>query len=161
MTPEKSLVVAGEASPSAAQINMVALATHDAGLCPVPPRQDGSKAPIGEWGKYQRKRPPRQRIKAWYGPHTGVGVVCGQISGNLECLEFDDPAVYYTYKGLAEVLAWRTCWNALRPVASSSPPQAASTGCTDAPKSLATRSWPAAPRNQNRWATRMIRSRLL
>jgi putative DNA primase/helicase len=80
----------------------VALAAYKYGLCPVPPRPDGSKAPIGAWEKYQRARPTRRLIEAWYGSHTGTGLVCGRISGNLECLEFEDPTVYEAYKTLAE-----------------------------------------------------------
>jgi putative DNA primase/helicase len=63
---------------------------------------DGSKAPVGEWGKFQMQPPSRREIESWYGPNTGVGLVCGKISGNLECLEFDDPAVYEAYKELTQ-----------------------------------------------------------
>jgi len=83
-------------------VSRVALVAFDSGLCPVPPRMDGTKAPVGEWRKYQRQRPARGEIESWYGPNTGVGLVCGKISGNLECLEFDDSAAYEAYKGLAE-----------------------------------------------------------
>lgn len=83
-------------------VRRVALAAYNNGLCPVPPRPDGSKAPIGNWGRYQRVRPTCRLIEAWYGGHTGVGLVCGGISGNLECLEFDEPAAYHSYKGLAK-----------------------------------------------------------
>jgi putative DNA primase/helicase len=65
---------------------------------------DGSKAPVGEWSQYQKVRPSRQQIKTWYGPHTGIGLVCGKVSGNLECLEFDDLATYDAYKALATVV---------------------------------------------------------
>jgi putative DNA primase/helicase len=83
-------------------VGETALAAYYAGLCPVPPRMDGSKAPVGEWRKYQKQRPGRGEIDNWYGPNTGLGLVCGKTSGNLECLEFDDPAVYETYKELAQ-----------------------------------------------------------
>jgi putative DNA primase/helicase len=62
---------------------------------------DGSKAPVGEWGNYQKELPSLREVESWYGPNTGVGLVCGRISGNLECLEFDDPAVYEGYTELA------------------------------------------------------------
>jgi hypothetical protein len=35
------------------EIRQVALAAYNAGLCPLPPRQDGSNAPIGVWRRYQ------------------------------------------------------------------------------------------------------------
>src|SRR5919106_6041013 len=83
-------------------VRTAAIAAFSAGLCPVPPRMDGTKAPVGEWRKFQKQRPGRSEIESWYGPNTGLGLVCGKISGNLECLEFDDSAAYDAYKGLAE-----------------------------------------------------------
>lgn len=83
-------------------IRQTALAAHKAGLSLVPPREDGSKAPIGGWGKYQKYRPLLRQIHNWYGAHTGVGLVCGRVSRNLECLEFDDSDVYSAYNGLAK-----------------------------------------------------------
>jgi putative DNA primase/helicase len=82
-------------------VRRVALAAYNNRLCPVPPRPDGSKAPIGDWGRYQRIRPTPRQIETWYGCNTGVGLVCGGISDNLECLEFDEPVVYDSYKDLA------------------------------------------------------------
>jgi hypothetical protein len=64
-------------------VGEAALAAYYAGLCTVLPRMDGIKAPIGEWREYQRQRPGRSEIENWYGPNTGVGLVCGEISGNL------------------------------------------------------------------------------
>lgn len=73
----------------------MALAIHEAGLCTVPPRQDGSKAPIGAWKRYQSERPNTEQIEAWYsdGDRTGVGVVCGAISNGLLLFEFEARAV--------------------------------------------------------------------
>src|SRR4051812_19367734 len=66
-----------------------------AGLCAVPPRQDGSKAPLGSWKNFQAKRPSVEQIDAWYcdGSRTGVGLVCGAISGGLELFELEGRAV--------------------------------------------------------------------
>ena len=83
-------------------VQAVALGAWDSGFCLVPPRQDGSKAPLGEWGKYQADRPTRRQVEIWYGSNTGLGLVCGKVSGNLECLEFDDPAVYRSFLELAK-----------------------------------------------------------
>lgn len=72
-----------------------ALAAHDAGICVVPPRQDGSKAPEGFWKQYQQTRPSRDQIGAWYSDpnRTGVGFICGEVSGGLELFEFEGRAV--------------------------------------------------------------------
>lgn len=84
------------------------------GLCVVPPREDGTKAPdVSGWTKYQNLRPDKETIDAWYKGHrqrTGLGFVCGTVSGNLEVLDFDDCDTYHAFKqacidnGLAEVV---------------------------------------------------------
>lgn len=71
-----------------------ALAAHAAGLCVLPPREDGSKAPIGEWKQYEERRPTEDEIRRWYsGTRHGLGFVCGRISGGLELFEFEGRAV--------------------------------------------------------------------
>ena len=72
-----------------------------AGLSIVPPREDGSKAPEGAWKQYQGARPTPAVLHEWYGPRSGLGVVCGAVSGNLECLDFDDREVYERFLELA------------------------------------------------------------
>ena len=58
------------------EVGQLALVALDADLCPMPPRIDGSKTPIGQWKKYQQQRPSIKEIQAWYGPNTGIGLVC-------------------------------------------------------------------------------------
>ncbi len=60
-----------------------------AGLCSIPPRMDGTKAPLPPtWKKYQGRRPTPEGIDNWYaGENSGVGLVTGAISGNLETLD--------------------------------------------------------------------------
>ena len=48
-----------------ARLREVALATHDAGLCALPPREDGSKAPMGNWQQYQHDRPSYQQLQTY------------------------------------------------------------------------------------------------
>jgi hypothetical protein len=79
-----------------------------AGICVLYPREDGTKAPgfvspsgSGEWHEFQARRPTNSELKRWYGPHTGVGVVCGAVSGGLECYDFDDRATYEAFKAAA------------------------------------------------------------
>lgn len=76
-------------------LHEAALAAHNAGLCVVPPRQDGSKAPIEAWKRYQVERPTEQQLDAWYGDGelTGLGLICGRVSGGLEMLELEGRAV--------------------------------------------------------------------
>lgn len=72
---------------------VAALEAHKAGLCVVPPRDDGSKAPLGEWKRYQYERPTEKQLEQWYdNGREGVGLVCGAVSGSLEMLEFEGRA---------------------------------------------------------------------
>lgn len=71
-----------------------ALEAHAAGLCVVPPRQDGSKAPMDRWKEYQHRRPELSQLDAWYAEGlSGIGLICGVVSGGLEMLEFEGRAV--------------------------------------------------------------------
>jgi len=82
-----------------------ALACFDAGLCVVPVRADGSKAPYGAWKRHQRVRPSRGNITAWFGEeskHDGFGVITGAVSGGLEMLELEGRA---TNSGLGTQIA--------------------------------------------------------
>jgi putative DNA primase/helicase len=88
-----------------AEVRRQALAALRAGLCPIPPGQDGSKAPFGanqRWEKWQKERPSEAVLNSWYSNgRTGLGIVCGTVSGNLECLEFDDRPTYEAFLELA------------------------------------------------------------
>lgn len=83
---------------------------YDAGLCVVPPAQDGSKKPFppgsnGLWKQYQQQRPSLALLSQWYDPiHnlTGIGLVCGKASGNVEVLDFDTVDGWNEYLEMAE-----------------------------------------------------------
>lgn len=67
-----------------------ALAAWDAGLCPIPAAEDGSKRPIGPWKEYQRERPSREAVaRMWSEGLHGLGLVCGGVSGGLEMFELE------------------------------------------------------------------------
>src|SRR5215207_2502907 len=71
----------------------VARAASVAGLCVLPPRQDGSRAPDAtSWTEYQRRPSTAAELTRWYSDpqRSGIGYVCGRISGGLELLDFDD-----------------------------------------------------------------------
>ncbi|WP_193318251.1 bifunctional DNA primase/polymerase [Nonomuraea phyllanthi] len=72
-----------------------ALGVHEAGLCLIPARTDGSKAPVVHWSTYQHQRPTEEDIRRWFtgDRFDGFGVVCGTVSGNLEMLEFEGRAI--------------------------------------------------------------------
>jgi putative DNA primase/helicase len=65
------------------------------GLSVFPPAQDGTKRPDGPWMHYQTEAPTTDELDQWYEGtgRTGVGVVCGAVSGGLEMLEFEGRAI--------------------------------------------------------------------
>jgi hypothetical protein len=72
-----------------------ALEALAAGLAVVPPAEDGTKRPVGNWKRYQAQPPTEAEIRTWYrSGRSGVGLVCGAVSGGLELLEFEDEATY-------------------------------------------------------------------
>jgi hypothetical protein len=71
-----------------------ALAFHAAGCSVVPARPDGSKAPIGNWKKYQTERADEMQIKTWLSNgHPGFGLVCGTVSDGLIMVELEGRAI--------------------------------------------------------------------
>jgi putative DNA primase/helicase len=71
-----------------------ALAAYDAGLCVIPARSDGTKAPgLKAWRHFQEERPPRTDVAGWMRTAKAFGVICGAVSGNLEMLELEGIAV--------------------------------------------------------------------
>ena len=73
-----------------------ALTWHEAGCSVIPIRSDGTKRPFVEWKPYMSMRAGEQGITGWFHPSNrgnfGIGIVCGQISGNLEMLELEGRA---------------------------------------------------------------------
>ncbi|MFD7709513.1 bifunctional DNA primase/polymerase [Streptomyces sp. NPDC059786] len=68
----------------------------DAGLCVLPVKADGSKAPdVSRWGQYKVNRSTPEEHDRWFGDgqRTGIGVVTGAVSGNIELIEFEGLAI--------------------------------------------------------------------
>ncbi|MCR4340352.1 MAG: bifunctional DNA primase/polymerase, partial [Gemmatimonadaceae bacterium] len=87
------------------------------GLCVVPVREDGSKAPdVGLWTELQRRRPTDSELKRWFPKEperAGLGFICGAVSGGLELFEFDDPAAIIAFKQLADAAGLGSLWRRL------------------------------------------------
>ena len=102
-----------------------ALAARKARLCVLPPREDGSKAPTAAamvddrgkpilgtdgrqrygWEHWQHRMSTEDEVRNWYSNgRTGIGYVCGAVSGNLELFEFDCFLTYERFKATAEAL---------------------------------------------------------
>jgi hypothetical protein len=74
-------------------------------LCCVPASEDGEKRPdLDEWKTYQQRLPTVADLKSWFGSRrTGIGVVTGAISGNLEFLDFDSYDTFVEFLELAKM----------------------------------------------------------
>lgn len=66
----------------------------DGGFCVIPPKTDGTKAPLVLWKQRQGRMTTTAELDFWYSRNTGlgVGVICGKVSGNLEMLELEGRA---------------------------------------------------------------------
>jgi hypothetical protein len=83
-----------------------ARAWFDAGYTVVPTHEDGGKRPFGAWKSYQSQPLPWDELHAMLadGRHTGIGVLTGSASGNVEMLEIEGP-LDLAVKRLAKVSA--------------------------------------------------------
>jgi hypothetical protein len=77
-------------------IFLQALRLAKSGISVVPVAQDGSKRPgVNSWKKYQQLQPTADELTTWFGTgnQSGLGAICGAVSGNLEMLELEGRAV--------------------------------------------------------------------
>ncbi|WP_327703607.1 bifunctional DNA primase/polymerase [Streptomyces decoyicus] len=69
---------------------------NDAGLCVLPIKGDGTKAPdVRSWTPYKVTRSTPEEHDAWFGDgrRTGIAVIYGAVSGCVEMIEFEGHAV--------------------------------------------------------------------
>lgn len=69
------------------------LARQDFAVLPTKP---GTKRPIANWAEYQKKPPTQGQLKIWYMNESvnSIGIITGEVSGNLEVIDFDDMDMY-------------------------------------------------------------------
>lgn len=61
-----------------------------AGLACLPATRAKKRPAIGGWKTWQSRLPTKVEVKAWFSnPHDAICVVSGNVSGNLECMDFD------------------------------------------------------------------------
>jgi putative DNA primase/helicase len=80
------------------------MVAFEAGISVLPIRADGSKQPsLAEWKVFQRRRASRSELDLWFRlPGPGLAMITGQVSENLEALDFDCRDVYEAW--LSKVL---------------------------------------------------------
>ena len=62
-----------------------------AGLACLPATKAKKRPAIGGWKTWQTRPPTQVEVKAWFSnPHDAICVVSGKVSGNLECMDFDN-----------------------------------------------------------------------
>ncbi|MEU6702563.1 bifunctional DNA primase/polymerase [Streptomyces wuyuanensis] len=69
---------------------------HDAGLCPLPIKADGSKrADVSSWTPYKVNRSTPEEHDTWFDGSRprGIAVVYGAVSGDVEMIEFEGHAI--------------------------------------------------------------------
>lgn len=96
----------GTASPD--YILAAARAYVSAGLSVVPVRADGSKAPAVAWKVYEKRRAIDFELHKWFSVDKpiGIAIIGGIVSGTLEIIDFDDPALIEPWiKAVAAVRA--------------------------------------------------------
>lgn len=68
-----------------------------AGLCALPADRSQKRPTVGVWKPYQKRLPTGSELAAWFANRTcrsgngpsAVCILCGQVSGNLEMIDFD------------------------------------------------------------------------
>ena len=55
---------------------------------------DPKKPTVNSWTPYQKKPMVLAAAKKHFVNGVSIGVICGKVSGNLECLDFDQPDLY-------------------------------------------------------------------
>jgi hypothetical protein len=68
---------------------------HDAGLCVLPIKADGTKKPSVSWLEYKVNRTTPEQHDGWFGGDRprGIAVVYGAVSGGVELIEFEGLAI--------------------------------------------------------------------
>jgi hypothetical protein len=101
---------AGFIGTTTSNIRDTAIEAVNFGLSVYPPTEDGEKKPDGLWKKNQSIRANLDQIQRWYGTtgppeRTGLGIICGAVSGNIEAFEFDAfGRLYGPFREAAEAL---------------------------------------------------------
>lgn len=69
---------------------------HAAGLSVLPARRQEKRPAIPTWKEFQEQLPSASHIAAWFArKQDALCVICGEVSGNLEVLDFDHHGELY------------------------------------------------------------------
>ncbi|MFJ1653666.1 DUF927 domain-containing protein [Streptomyces sp. NPDC088337] len=81
--------------PQPIDLRAAARELHDAGLCVLPIKADGTKKPLVGWMEYKVTRTTPEQHDDWFSGDRprGLAVVYGEVSGRVEMLEFEGLAI--------------------------------------------------------------------
>ncbi|MFJ3826208.1 bifunctional DNA primase/polymerase [Streptomyces nodosus] len=81
--------------PQTTDLRAAARELHDAGLCVLPIKADGTKKPAVSWLQHKVTRSTPADHDAWFSGDRprGIAVVYGAVSGNVEMIEFEGRAI--------------------------------------------------------------------
>lgn len=87
----------------------------NAGFSVLPIKTDGSKSPaIGSWARYQLDKASHLECDDWHAHGLGVAIIGGIVSGGLEIIDIDDPALarpfFEALREADEMLANKLAW---------------------------------------------------
>lgn len=70
------------------------------GVSVIPVRTDGTKAPAVSWKTFQERLPTDDELLDWFGSAEpcGIAMICGEVSGGLEVLDFEDQASFEEWR---------------------------------------------------------------
>ena len=93
-------------APDVNPLLSAAKAWFDAGFAVVPSHEDGGKRPYGRWKEFQSQRMGWDELESLLSTDrfTGIGVLTGRASGDVEMLEIEGPPDL-AVKRLAKVIA--------------------------------------------------------
>ncbi len=58
------------------------------------PCKSDKRPALPSWGEYQDRLMTPDEVHQYFRNAEKIGVICGAVSGHLECIDFDDPIVY-------------------------------------------------------------------
>lgn len=76
--------------PADNKVLIRALEFYVEGIVPLPVNRHRQKAPaVSSWTQYQKEKPSQEQVLEWFAKADGLGVLCGQVSGNLLMIELE------------------------------------------------------------------------
>ena len=84
------------AKETAEKIQEAALGCLESGLSVLPAIRAQKRPACGNWKTWSERLPTRIEVEAWFANRRdGICIVAGAVSGNLECLDFDNKGELY------------------------------------------------------------------